>query len=370
MQNDPETSSVLPDPHPARSRRNILAYVAAGIGFFAMVVAYAWGCGALWWSPLGPTWVRAAAVGAFLVTGGILVWRLRGARRWLAMVGIWLIPFAWFWFAPATNDADWEPPSRIAPVIDVDGDRFTVRKVRNFHWRSDDDYDERWDERTYDLSQLRTMDLFLSYWGPTLICHTFVSFGFEDGRQLVVSVEVRRKKGQTYGTVPSLFREYELIYLFADELDVAYVRTNVRKETLHLFRIQAPEAGIRGLLVEYIQRANRMAAHPEWYNAVTNSCGVNIIQNAWAEGSKRPVTWRLLFNGQWPRYAYETGGLDRSQPFEVLFKQSEINAAAERVGYSPEFSRAIRAGPIETYTVPKAYDPTQSPALPSSRDAK
>lgn len=358
------------EPAPRGAARSRFARGAAAIGAFILAVAYAWGCGALWWSPLGPAWVRGAAVGGFLAAGIAVIWLMRGARQWLALIAVWLLPFTWFWFAPATNDADWEPPSRVAPVIDVDGDRFTVRKVRNFRWRSDTEYDERWEERTYDLAELRTMDLFASYWGPTLICHNFVSFGFADGRQLVISVEVRKKKGQTYSTVPSLFRMFELVYVFADELDVVYVRTNVRKETVHLFRVQAPAAGIRGLLVEYINRANRMARHPEWYNAVTNSCGVNIIQNAWAEGSSRPLSWRLLFNGQWPRYAYESGGLDRSQKFEELFEKSIINAAAQEAGYSPDFTRAIRSGPLETYTVPEAYEPKHAPSMPSPGESK
>ncbi|MGH7177368.1 MAG: DUF4105 domain-containing protein [Tepidisphaeraceae bacterium] len=355
-------------PQPVSSPRRAsgcLARVASAIGALILFVAYLWGCGALWWSPLGPAWVRAIAVAMLLIAAVVVIWRLRGARRWLALVAVWLIPFAWFWFAPATNDANWQPASRIAPVITFDADRFTVQKVRNFYWRTNDDYDERWEERTYDLSKLRTMDLFMSYWGPTLICHTFVSFGFEDGRQLVISVEVRRKLGQHYGTLSSFFRDYELIYVFADELDVVYLRTNVVNEPVHLFRIEAPIAGIRGLLTEYIERANRMAAHPEWYNAITNSCGVNIIQNAWAEGSKRPVTWRLLFNGEWPRYAYDRGLLDPGTPFDQVFAQSIINARARQAGHSPEFSRAIRAGTLEVYKVPDAYEPTNIPTTPS-----
>ncbi|WP_257791624.1 hypothetical protein [Moraxella bovoculi] len=37
--------------------------------------------------------------------------------------------------------------------------------MRNFHWRSETDYDVDWQTRTYDLNQLETMDLVLSIWG-------------------------------------------------------------------------------------------------------------------------------------------------------------------------------------------------------------
>jgi hypothetical protein len=333
-------------------------------------VAYLWACGAIWWSPLGPPWVRGLALAAFLVAAVVSIARLRGLRRAGALAGLWLVPFAWFWFAPATNDADWQVPTSRATSIAVDGDVITVENVRNFHWRSDTDFDARWEPRTYDLSKIRTLDLFFSYWGPTLICHNFVSFGFEDGRQLIVSVEVRRKKGEVYATVPSLFREFELIYIFADELDVAYLRTNVWKEDVHLFRIDASEKAIRGLLVEYVNRANLMTNEPEWYNAVTNSCGVNVMQNAWAEGAKTPVSWRLLFNGQWPRYAYDKGLLSPGDSFEDVFRRSSIDARAQAVGYSPEYSTAIRTGGIERYTLPRRNAPLAPPTDPKATGAK
>jgi hypothetical protein len=107
-----------------------------------------------------------------------------------------------------------------------------------------------------------------------------------------------------------------------------------------------------------------MAAQPEWYNAITNSCGVNIVQNAWAEGSERSLSWRLLLNGEWPRYAYDAGRLGSGKPFEQIFQECIINPRAQAAGYSPDFSRAIRNGPIVTFRVPRSFDPTKVPEIP------
>jgi hypothetical protein len=57
-------------------------------------------------------------------------------------------------------------------------DRVVVNNVRNFTWRSNVDFDQRWEQRTYYLSHLTDVDLIMSYWMGEAIAHTIVSFGF------------------------------------------------------------------------------------------------------------------------------------------------------------------------------------------------
>ena len=42
------------------------------------------------------------------------------------------------------------------------------------------------------FQKLRSLDLFLVYWMGPAIAHTIMSFGFEDGRYLDFSIELRR----------------------------------------------------------------------------------------------------------------------------------------------------------------------------------
>ena len=62
--------------------------------------------------------------------------------------------------------------------------------------------------------------------GPA-IAHLFLTFGFGDDH-LAISIEARKERTRPYATLPGFFRQYELVYIVADERDVIRVRTNYR----------------------------------------------------------------------------------------------------------------------------------------------
>ena len=55
-----------------------------------------------------------------------------------------------------------------------------------------------------------------------------LSFGFEDGTYLAVSVEVRLEEDESYSPVGGLMRQFEIMYVVADERDVIRLRTRHR----------------------------------------------------------------------------------------------------------------------------------------------
>src|SRR6202035_2568939 len=112
-------------------------------------------------------------------------------------------------------------------------------------------------------------DMFLSYWGPTLIAHTIASWEFDDGRHLAISIETRKERGETYSALRGFFRQYELVYVVADEHDLIGLRTDYRGEQVYLYRLRVSAVPARALLVDYLQEINRLAEHPQWYNALT-----------------------------------------------------------------------------------------------------
>src|SRR6202011_265185 len=123
-----------------------------------------------------------------------------------------------------------------------------------------------------DLDRLQTVDMIMSYWSGRSIAHMLISFGFDDGSYVVFSVEVRRRKTQEFSEIGGFFKEFELSIVAADERDVIRVRTNVRGEDVHLYRLQLPVSAMRSLFLGYVGEANSLVQTPRFYNTVTVNC--------------------------------------------------------------------------------------------------
>jgi len=220
----------------------------------------------------------------------------------------------------------------------------TLHNVRNCDYRTETDYKPRWETRTVRISQITGIDLAINYWGSPWIAHPIVSFQFADAPPLCFSIEVRKKVGQTYSTVGGFYRQFELIYIVADERDVIRLRTNYRKEDVYLYRTTVSPARARERFLEYIHSLNALRNKPRWYNAITTNCTTS-IRTQHPPNERVPWDWRILLNGKGDELLYErdaivTGGL----PFAELKARSLIDARARAANDSPDFSKLIREG--------------------------
>ena len=86
-----------------------------------------------------------------------------------------------------------------------------------------------------------------------MICHPIVSFQFRSDDHAAISVETRMAQGQSYSTLRGFFRQYDLIYIVADERDVVRVRTNYRHEQLYLYRTSVKPDRASKLFLNYLK---------------------------------------------------------------------------------------------------------------------
>lgn len=310
-----------------------------------VLLGLVWASLALWFD--GPAWRPLAgllAVG-FAVAAIALPLLARPRRRGFAAAALlWLAVLAWWLHIAPRNDRDWQPDVARLPTVTREGDRVTVHGVRDFDYASETEFTERWEDRTYDLSAVRGADLFLSYWGPTLIAHTIMSWEFDDGRHLAISIETRKEKGESYSALRGFFRQYELYYVVADERDVVRLRTSYRGEEVFLYRLRVPPARARAALESYLEEIDRIARTPEWYNAFTQNCTTTIRTHVQHAGIHNPWSWRILANGKGDELLYSRGAIDTSLPFAELRARSDITAKAKAADQDPAFSARIRDG--------------------------
>jgi len=264
-----------------------------------------------------------------------------------ASLGICFALFAgvvfWWWSIQATGNRHWQPDVAETAWTERDGDKITIHNLRNFDYEPGQPANSRWETKVVDLSQLRGVDLFINFSGSTLICHPIVSFQFGPTDHVAISVETRMAEGQTYSTIRGFFKQFELIYIMADERDVIRVRTNYRSEQLYLYRTSVRPDRARRLFLSYLQSVNSIHVHPQFYNALTDNCTTNVRMHTAATAAKpAPWDWRILLNGTVDELVYQNGGFASRPPFAELKQMSLIDAKAQAAEQAPDFSERIR----------------------------
>jgi hypothetical protein len=322
--------------------------IALGI-LVGIVVAgmTAWSAGAIYYAPVLSGDLRAPLAIAFVVAVALAFLFLRNRRRTVAgFLGVFALLVVLFFQIPASNDRDWQPEVAVTPWAEVKGDLVTIHGVRNFDYRTETDFNARWEDRTYDLSKLDSADVIAVYWAGKPIAHVMVSFGFQDKDHLAVSIETRKTKGEDYSTLAGFFRNYELIYIPADERDVIRVRSNYREpqEQVHIYRTRGPLKNIRRVFLDYIKTMNDMRERPRFYNTLTTNCTTSILTHTKMNPESPPLSWKILLSGYVPDYLYDLGRIDTSMPFAELEKISLINNRAHAADKDPNFSERIREG--------------------------
>ena len=336
---------------PRRLRRMIFRRLARWLGLALLAVVIlsigVWCSLAVWFRCGAGAPVRGVLAGGIAVLALVTLCSLVTSRRWLAVAGyaaIFSLVLTWWTTITPTNDRDWTPDVARTVTGTIDGDRLVMSNVRNFTWRSDTDFDQRWEQRTYKLSQVTNVDLILSYWSGEAIAHLIVSFGFADGARLAFSIETRKQRDEAYSTIAGFFRQYELTIVAADERDVVRVRSNVRGEDVRIYRLRMPPAYAQALLREYVADANDLAGTPRWYNTLTGNCTTLVFGMIRVLRPGLPLDYRVLLSGYLPNYAYDLGATDTSISFEKLREFSRIHDKAAKADAEPDFSARIREG--------------------------
>lgn len=319
--------------------------------FLAVVILIVtlWSVLALYYSNLPGFLATLAALVFGLGTVYAFVFRPRRLRTTWQFFAAFAVVLVYWLFIPPSFDRVWSTSVAVMPDATIDGNKIEVHNIRDFKYRSENDYDIEYYDRTFDLQELESVDLILSYWdGNRDIAHMMVSFGFSNGDWLTISIETRTEEGEGYSTISGLFKQFELIYIAADERDIVQLRTNHRGEDVYIYPCNYTPEQRRTLFMSLVRRIDEMAVTPEWYNVLEDNCTTAWIGIVDGMGGI-PVVFdiRLLLNGWLDEMAYERGRLvgDESQglPYEEMRAKHAVSKIAQEYGGDPDFSNKIRA---------------------------
>ncbi len=269
-------------------------------------------------------------------------------RTVLVILAILVVVFIWQLTKKVPLQGDWKEHLDIISNAEFDGDFVTVKNVRNYRYGpTEADMHPAYYDRKYDLREIKKVWYVTEPFNENKVAgHTFVSFEFNNGDFLAISIEARKTNDQTYSIWKGALRTYPLVYIAADERDVILLRANLRKDKVYVYpvKLQDPK-NARLILVDILTTMNELVTtKPAWYNTLFSNCTSSIAKhvNNLTPGRISPFSWQLWLTASADELALKHGLLDTDLPIEKAREKYNINEASEKAGDVPSYSQDIR----------------------------
>ena len=274
--------------------------------------------------------------------------KLRGFKGKLLIVlaALLLIYVLWAVLVSPSNYRNWSRDQALLSYAEILGDVVNLHNVRNFTYRNTTDYDVDYYNKSFDLASLDSLWFMVEpFSGHGLgAAHTLLSFGFGD-EYVAISVEIRKEKGEKFSPLKGLFRNYELMYVIGDERDLIKLRSNYRKDTVYLYKINTTVKRMQLVFLDMLERANELRDEPEFYNTLTSTCTTNIVSHVNIIVPDRvPFSYKVLMPAYSDELAYDLGLIVTDDSFEETREYYRINDAALMYADYEDFSVKIREG--------------------------
>lgn len=243
--------------------------------------------------------------------------------------------------------SSWAPGHAFLARAEFEGDSAVmIRQLRDFDYEADGTPITRRLDARYALDRLQSVWFVLTPFSTTFRgpAHAFLSFGFDDGRYVAVSVEARREVGEEYSLVDGMLRRFEVAYIIGTERDLIGRRALHDGDDVYLYPIATTPDRARRLFREMLVRANAVQDEPEFYHTLWNNCTTNIVDhvNRLVPG-RIPPSIRVLLPGYADALALSLG-LIRGASVEEVRAHYRVNDRARAMAAGDDFSAAIRRG--------------------------
>ncbi|BBG60941.1 DUF4105 domain-containing protein [Providencia rustigianii] len=208
---------------------------------------------------------------------------------------------------------DWRTEYRYKPHMELNSDtaEITIHNFRSFQFSDENKY--IWNTKSYNLSDLRSVDLVQSHWTGKVIAHVFLSFGFANGEYVSFSIETRRKSHQEFSVWKGFFYHYDIIYVVADEQDLIGTRVNLRNEQVYIYPLNLDHELVTLLFLNYMHKVNELKDTDERYHSMWNNCTTSIYKIAKKTYPEFKFNWKLLASGYAFKYCIQLGFIEKEQ---------------------------------------------------------
>jgi len=262
---------------------------------------------------------------------------------YLTLALLWLL---WYGSIKPSNDRVWQKDVAVLSYATIANNLITVHNIRNINYTTESEYEVSYYDETFDIDKLVDIDFLATYWMGPDVAHTFLSFAFNDGKHLAISIEARKELDEDYSMIRGFFKDNELYYVVADERDLIGVRTNIRQdppEDVYMYQINADIEDQKRVFLNYIGKLNELKEEPEFYNTLTKNCTTGIWHNSLVNYVDMSFDWEIIVSGFTVNYLFEHGLLKTyGLSFEELRKKAYINSLVNDQVIDKNYSSKIR----------------------------
>ncbi|EDY80548.1 hypothetical protein VDG1235_162 [Verrucomicrobiia bacterium DG1235] len=271
--------------------------------------------------------------------------RLLSIRQGVLFVALSVIlSIAGYLLQRPSHHRAWMPEIAELPSFEIEANTISATNLRDFNWSSATEFDERWINASYDLTQISSMDVFVVPFGESdLAAHVMLSFGFDDGRHLAVSVETRPEIGEKYSLLGGAARQLELIYLFGTERDLLGLRILHRKNRVYAFPLNTDASFAKDLLLELCSAANLLHDEPRFYATLRHNCTTTLLRHVNRLRSEPIGIYReVLFPAKLGELLHRLGYLDTDLNWPEAMTHYRVDEKVRTNHNLKSFSRALR----------------------------
>ena len=309
-----------------------------------MVLVWLWSCGAFKFLIGVPTFV---VLPIMIIVPIAAVRSLKWKKPIILLSGIlFVIVFVLLLIEKPKRYRDWIESCKKPPIVRISKDLEVVKigNVREFKWRSVDDYDAAWVTRSYYLDRLDSLDLVIEPLGDSkLFAHSMLSFGFGPERKVVISAEVRKEEGESFGLLSGLYKQFELMYQVNSERDALTLRGCQEGTQLYIFPIKATQEFMRSLFVSMTEKAGRLTDEPKFYHSLRANCTTELFDHIKKNYDGSISYGRgVLFPAQSGKVLHEMGWMDTDLDYDAAMEKFRSGIRVRKFANHPDFSKKIR----------------------------
>ncbi len=250
-----------------------------------------------------------------------------------------------------TNEKPWIVMFKKIPYTEVMGNMVRIHNIRNFRYKNSYEFEANWYDKELDVDTITSVDYMVNPFAlEDTLAHIFLSFGFADGSYLSISIEGRRTTYQysNWDIFRWNFKQFEKIYMIADERDILVLRGAIRKNWVYRYPLPMSKKAMQELFLDLLQTGNNLKENPEFITPI-NNCTRVLWDKHINKVLPKPfsitdfISTFSIYSWNSDRFIYNKWFIEKNEDFETIKNKSLINDSIQKYKDDPDFSKKIRA---------------------------